>query len=147
MRTQIFGAFSGEGARLYGGRWNLLGVPAVYTASSRALAVLELLAHLSTYRAEMEFVFIGAVFPNTLVQKVTPPELPADWRRHPSARSTQALGTEWLLRQGAAAVLQVPSAIIPEEWNYVLNPRHPDFASITKGQPEPFVFDVRLLPQ
>lgn len=147
MKAQLPSAFSGEGARLFGGRWNLVGVPAVYTASSRALAALEMLAHLSTYRVDMGFVFVGVRFDAALMEAVTPSSLPADWQRHPPPRSTQVLGSEWIMRQGASAVLRTPSAIIPEEWNYVLNPRHRDFAAIQTCPPEPFSFDLRLLPR
>lgn len=134
-------AFSGEGARLYGGRWNSAGVSLVYTSSTQALAALESLVHLNppvifTYAA------IPLEFEAGLVEKVT--ALPPGWALSPAPPSTRALGDLWA-KEARSAVLELPSAIIPGESNYLLNPAHPDFKKIVIGKPVPFSFDPRLL--
>lgn len=137
-------AFDGEGARLYGGRWNSPGIPAVYASESRALATLEVLAGLQTNSPLPGYVLIPAEFDDSLVEVIELNEVPADWRKSPPAPSTQRLGDDWIAR-GEFAVLQVPSALVPKESNYVLNPRHPDFSAIHVGEPEPLSMDPRLL--
>jgi len=137
-------AFDGEGARLYGGRWNSPGVPAVYASESRALATLEVLAGLQTNTPLPGYVLIPAEFEDSLVLALDLNEVPADWRQNPPASSTQRLGDDWIAR-GKSAVLRVPSALVPKESNYVLNPRHPDFSAIRVGGPEPLSMDPRLL--
>ena len=137
-------AFDGEGARLYGGRWNSPGIPAVYASESRALATLEVLAGLQMNSPLPGYVLIPAEFDEALVEVIELNEVPADWRQHPPAPSTQRLGDDWISR-GESAVLQVPSALVPKESNFVLNPRHPDFSAIHVGEPELLSLDPRLL--
>jgi len=137
-------AFDGQGARLYGGRWNSPGVPAVYASESRALATLEVLAGLQTNSPLPGYVLIPAEFDDSLVLALELDEVPADWRMNPPSPSTQRLGDDWIARE-ESAVLRVPSALVPKESNYVLNPRHPDFSAIRVGKPEPLSMDPRLL--
>lgn len=137
-------AFDGEGARLFGGRWNSPGVPAVYASESRALATLEVLAGLQTNSLLPGYVLIPAEFDGSLVVAIELDEVPADWRQNPPAPSTQRLGDDWIAR-GKSAVLRVPSALVPKESNFVLNPRHPDFSAIRVQEPEPLSMDPRLL--
>lgn len=134
-------AFSGEGARLFGGRWNSPGVGLVYTSSAQSLAVLESLVHLNP-PVLFKYVAIPVEFDSALVE--TPASLPADWADQPAPPSTQALGDLWA-RESRSAVLQLPSVIIPAEANYLLNPTHPDFRKIAIGKPVAFCFDPRLL--
>jgi RES domain-containing protein len=136
-------AFNGEGARLYGGRWNSLGVPVVYAAGSRALAALEMLVHLDSPRILSRFVLCQVDFDERLVQALEPAEIPDDGRADPPPGSTQAIGDEWVEVAGSA-VLRVPSVIVAEESNYLLNPAHSDFSKIRVGKPVPFDFDPRL---
>jgi RES domain-containing protein len=136
-------AFSGEGARLYGGRWNPKGVPLVYTAESQALAVLEMLVQDEPLRAR--YVLIPAHLPDDLaIARVTGDQLLPDGRSPGKREALRRLGTDWF-RRGTTAVLAVPSAVIPAETNYLLNPMHPDFARVQIGEPEELVTDLRLL--
>lgn len=135
-------AFRGEGARLAGGRWNPPGTAVVYAASSLSLASLEFLAHFESAEDVPELVCFHLSFDERLVTAVEKPS--ADWRQIPAPTSTQELGAEWL-NGGRSAVLRVPSAIIPTEYNFVLNPAHPDFKQIKIGPAEPFSLDPRLL--
>lgn len=138
-------AFSGEGARLYGGRWNSKGIPVVYTAGSQSLAVLEMLVQDDPLRAR--YIVIPATLPKALkVERLTDEQLPAGWRDIAVRDLTQALGDEWLKR-GSSAVLAVPSAVIPAETNYLINPLHPAFGKIEIGAPQDFLTDPRLLRQ
>ncbi len=136
-------AFSGEGARLYGGRWNRPGVAVVYTAGSRALALLELLAHVGALRDLPAYVCIPADFDESLVRALDTARLPRLWRASPAPDATRALGSAWAQRL-ESAVLRVPSVLVPEEHNYLLNPRHPDFRRVRAGAPVPFHVDPRL---
>lgn len=136
-------AFSGEGASEYGGRWNLPGTRVAYTSESQSLAALELLVHLNPpyffrYKA------IRIEFDESLAEELPEKELPPDWTAEPPSLLTQRLGSQWA-EGSRSAVLAVPSIIIPEETNYLVNPLHPDFSRIKIGKARDFVFDRRLL--
>lgn len=136
-------AFSGEGARLYGGRWNPKGFEMVYTAESRSLALLEMMVQDAPLRAR--YVLIPAQLPDTLsITSVDVADLAVDWRRLDRRDALQRIGRDWLER-GESAVLAVPSAVLPAERNYLLNPGHPDFARIIIGEPEALETDLRLM--
>ena len=135
-------AFSGEGARLYGGRWNQKGTAMVYTAASQSLAMLEMLVQDEPLRAR--YVMLSATLPaNLKIERFKPAQLPANWRDAGARDQLQAIGTDWIKR-GSSAALAVPSAVIPNETNYLLNPRHPSMARIVIGKPQEFITDLRL---
>lgn len=137
-------AFDGDGARLYGGRWNSPGHPVVYVSESRALATLEVLAGLRQPGVMPAYVLIRVDVPEAIVSDLDV-ELPSDWKAAPPTHSTQRLGDVWLGTQ-RSATLRVPSVVVPDEFNYLLNPVHRDFKSIRIGVPEVLHFDPRLLP-
>ena len=136
-------AFSGDGARAYGGRWNLPGIPMVYAAQTRALAALESLAHFGGAERRMDFVTFEIEIPDRLAIHVAAAALPRDWRSEEPSPSTQGLGTDWQ-RSGRSAALVVPSVLVPQEFCVLLNPEHPDIDKIMVAYPEPFTFDARL---
>jgi RES domain-containing protein len=136
-------AFVGEGAKVYGGRWNSSNVAVVYGSQHKSLAALELLVHLNP-RPVHRFKAFAFHFPDVLVSRISSRDLPKDWRQEPPPPSTQQFGDAWV-REARSAVLAVPSVIIPEELNYVLNPGHPDFPGIAISKSQVFVFDLRLL--
>lgn len=116
----------------------------MYTASTLSLAALELLANTRRRRAYQKFVAIEAQIPPAIaITRVTVDQLPANWREYPPPRALQELGTRWAA-DGETAVLAVPSAVVPRDLNYLLNPRHPDFKKIRVGRSQPFSFDPRL---
>jgi RES domain-containing protein len=120
-RNCVDAAFSGEGARLYGGRWNSPGVAVVYTSSVISLAILEWRCHL-TQRPAPASVLIEIGFDASLVW--SPSRLPANWWLYPFPIANAAFGDHWV-RSGRSAVLKLPSATVPrdhEEYNYLLNP-------------------------
>jgi RES domain-containing protein len=135
-------AWDGEGARKAGGRWNAPGVAVVYTSGSLSLALVEVLVHLP---ADILPAFSAAPveFDDALVSVVPPAQLPANWKDSPPPAATQAIGSAWVA-SGTSAVLRVPSVVVPGEFNFVLNPAHPDFGRIRLGAPVPFPFDPRL---
>ena len=143
-RARAEQAFEGEGARLFGGRWNSPGVSVVYAADSRALAALELLVHLNRSNPSVRFVRFRVDFPAGLVSR---PELSRYLESvvTPSIDTrTQIAGDHWLATS-KAPIIRVCSSIIPEEYNYLLNPKHPKFSQVSIGPPEPFAFDPRLV--
>lgn len=137
-------AFSGIGAKDYGGRWNNPGTAIVYTADSISLAMLEMLVHLQTHDLIRRYVIFEVSFEDTLMKTITAAKLPKTWRRSPPSAKVRQVGDDWVAG-GESAVLQLPSAIVPSEWNYLLNPEHPDFAKITTGAKRPTKFDPRLI--
>ncbi|MEM6791165.1 MAG: RES domain-containing protein [Myxococcota bacterium] len=134
---------SGEGARRYGGRWNGRGTAIAYTAESRALAILEVLAHTTAQDAPTTHVAIEVTIPGALVVTLDAATLPSNWRAYPAPPALARFGDEWV-REGASAVLGVPSSLVPAERNYLINPHHPDAGAIVTGPPEPVVYDPRL---
>ena len=137
-------AFSGEGARLYGGRWNSPGVSVVYAAQSQSLAALELLVHLENSDLLREYVVIEARFDASLITRISKADLPQDWRADPPPPAARAIGDAWIAQE-PSPVLELPSAIIPAESIFLLNPQHSAFSRIEIGEPLPFEFDLRLI--
>lgn len=116
----------------------------VYTASSLSLAALELLANLKRRKAPDDLVATPAdIPPGVGITEIEISRLPANWRDYPVPDVLRDLGARWA-HELKTAVLAVPSALVPSELNYLLNPRHPDFRKIRVGRPEPFSFDPRL---
>jgi RES domain-containing protein len=136
-------AFSGDGSRKSGGRWNRRGNRAVYLADSLALATLEVMVHGVSYETFQNYVCILATIPKSLIQEVDLKTLPKNWRDDIPPPELRVLGDRWLNEQKSAA-LKVPSAVIPVEFNYVLNPLHKDFEKIEIAEPLSFPFDKRL---
>ena len=137
-------AFSGDGARLYGGRWNPSGTAVVYTASALSLAALELFVNLDPEEIPSGLVAIEATIPDDVpIHTIEAASLPRHWRRYPAPVALQSIGADWIAA-AHTAVLSVPSTVIPEERNYLLNPAHPDFHRLKIGPPAPFHFDPRM---
>ena len=136
-------AYDGEGARLFGGRWSPNGIAVIYCAESRALAVIEVLANAEEPERlfDLAWVFVPAELPAALIEK--PARVPESWRQFPHALATQDFGAAWAKAQRSLA-LRVPSAVVPGEFNYLINPAHPDFGQMKIGAAEPFAFDPRL---
>jgi RES domain-containing protein len=135
---------SGNGARLYGGRWNSEGRPMIYLASSRSLAVLESLAHLSpTNLPDDIFMLIIEVADDFM--EVNIKTLPDNWNEYPEPNILKQIGNSFL-QKNEHLLLKVPSAIIKEEFNYLMNPLHPKAMEVKIISKSPFLFDRRLIP-
>ena len=137
-------AFSGDGARRYGGRWNPQGTAIIYTAATLSLSALELLVNLDPDTLPEDLVAISGSIPDGMeIAEISLRSLPRKWRSYPASEQLQEQGRTWV-RTGRTAVLSVPSAVVPRERNSLLNPAHPDFANIQIGKPEAFHLDPRL---
>jgi RES domain-containing protein len=136
-------AFSGEGARRYGGRWNSPGRAVVYASATLSLAALETLAHAERGAVDRDWVAFSVTVQARRVLELRDEDLPADWRDRPSSAGARAVGDAWL-EQAASAALLVPSVLVPQERNVLLNPAHPDFGEVEIGPATPFRFDARL---
>lgn len=136
-------AFDGEGARLNGGRWNSIGTRMIYTSGSLSLAILENLVHLNP-PVTFTYVAFRIDFADSLLTTLKPTNLPQHWNAEPPTPATQHLGDQWI-QQANTPILAVPSAIVPTETNYLLNPTHPTFKKIKIHKPMPYSWDQRLL--
>jgi len=136
-------AYAGEGARLYGGRWNSKGIKVVYTSTSLALAAVEMFVNLEPKLRPDDLVSIEAEVPDEVrTERLDVKSLPRDWYQLRD-ESLRAYGDRWILNATSTA-LYVPSAAIRGEWNVLLNPDHPDFARLKFQKPRPFEFDLRM---
>jgi RES domain-containing protein len=137
-------ARSGDGARLTGGRWTSPGQPVIYCAEHLSLAILEILVH-APHPAQRtaERVRFRIRLDRGLVEGIPHHEIPVGFSPRTPYTLTRALGDEWL-RAARGPALAVPSAIVPTERNYILNPRHPHFRKFTWEEPESLVLDDRL---
>ncbi|MFT4927147.1 MAG: RES domain-containing protein [Phenylobacterium sp.] len=122
-------AFDGEGARLYGGRWNSKGKECVYTAGSESLAMLEVLVHLESQKLLDHYSMIEVPLAKKHILRLSIEDLPDCWREEPASPDTALIGNEWLDSKVSLA-LAVPSVVVPREWIYLLNPNHPDFLKV-----------------
>jgi len=126
------------------GRWNSKGRQVIYAAESRSLACLENLVHRSGAALSQDFRTIVINIPaKTRIETLQIADLPENWRNLMDHAPCQMLGDKWLARQ-ETLLLRVPSVIIPEEFNYLLNPLHPDFSKVSIARNEPFLFDPRV---
>jgi len=139
-------ALSGRGAQLSSGfRWNSYGTPMVYTAQSRSLALLEIAVHLDlSVELPKDRFMVEIEIPDELNKEILLVEdLPEGWNSKPAKRLTQRIGDQFIANN-ASAVLQVPSSIVPEESNFLLNSYHPDFSRISMNRAIPFELDSRF---
>jgi RES domain-containing protein len=138
---------SGRGAEINGGRWNSKGVSVVYTAASRALAVLEVAVHtpLGIIPTDYFMATIELRDENNL-EAIDIADLPSNWSSNPVIKATQLIGDKFA-KINRHLALQVPSAIVPGDFNYLINPMHLDFKTVKIIKTEPFEFDMRLFKQ
>jgi RES domain-containing protein len=136
-------AASGEGARLYGGRWNSRGVRVVYASTSLALAAVETFVNLEPNLIPADLVSIEGEVPDSLTTRRLDLDVLAVRWYESRDESLRQFGDEWI-RKGGSIALLVPSAAIRGEWNVLLNPAHPDFSQIKFSSPKRFEFDARM---
>lgn len=142
-RTKFRDDISGEGARLFGGRWNHKGTPCLYAAESRALAVLEYTVNVHIDDVPRALSMTVLEVPHHRLLRLAPKDLPGDWFHSPAPSSTKDFGTE-LLKKAEYLVIQIPSVIISEEYNYLVNPMHKDIHQVKVLSMHDFVYDVRI---
>jgi len=135
---------SGKGAELYGGRWNNKGTALLYTSESRALAFAEISIHLPLGIVPKDYFLVSILIPDTAtILELTEKDLPADWRSNPHSDSTQSLGDSFVTARSHLA-LKVPSAIVPGDYNFLVNPFHPLSTELQITEAVPFEFDSRF---
>jgi RES domain-containing protein len=115
----------------------------VYTAGSESLAILEILVHLQETAFLSSYVIFELDFSEKLVQGLDTTLLPSNWRLSPAPPTTLAIGDVWI-KNSSSAILRVPSVVVPSEYNFLINPAHRDFSSISIGSPKPLYVDHRL---
>ncbi len=133
---------SGTGAMLYGGRWNQVGVPMVYTSANLSLATLEIIVNLSSIQINKGMYCCEINFPDHL-PITTIENLPEQWNRFPHITETTIIGSKFFENGGLC--LKVPSAVTNSEYNFLLNPMHPQFHEISVIDSRPLLFDNRLI--
>lgn len=137
-------AFTGEGARIYGGRWNSRGTAIVYVSEHESLAALELLVHLTPLIPDARYLSFRLEWEDKLTSRLSVKNLPPHWNAEPPGIQTMQIGDEWA-DMGKSVALAVPSVLSTSEMNFLLNPRHPDFRKIKISEPLEYRFDPRLL--
>ena len=136
-------AFDGEGARLYGGCWNPVGIPMVYASEHQSMAALEVRVHIDKTSMRKRYQSFAFHFDEEVMEVFRVAALPKDWMQEPPPPSLQKCGDIWV-KSGVSVILAVPSVIITGELNYLINPRHADFPKIKIDRPTDFAFDQRL---
>lgn len=136
---------TGLGPKSYGGRWNYRGVPAIYTSETRALAALEFLVHVKTRKADNLKIATISIQDSIIPMEFRIETLPKGWRDHPPPVKLAELGTDWL-KSLKSLMLRVPSAVIPNEVNLIINPMHKDMKYVKIIHVEDFTYDKRLHP-
>jgi RES domain-containing protein len=137
-------AFTGEGARVYGGRWNSRGTAIVYVSEHESLAALELFVHLTPLSPNDRYLSFRLEWEDNLTEYFPTKSLPPYWNVEPPTFQTMQIGDDWV-RAGKSVALAVPSVLTTSEMNFLLNPKHADFKRIKITQPVEYRFDPRLL--
>ena len=137
-------AFDGEGARINGGRWSSPGTRVTYASGNSALAVLEVLVHMTARSVLPGYSLVRAHVPDPLVEELPASELPRSWRAFPVPPEVQAVGDAWV-RSGRALALRVPSAIVEGSYNVLINPQHAMISELVVESVQRFGFDPRLV--
>jgi len=144
-RKKYYSILSGFGASVSGGRWNSKGVEIIYSAESRALAMAEVAVHLSVGNLPSDFLMSEIEIPKSITNKLLKlNDLPEGWENFPMNKTTQKIGDRFIYSK-SACVLQVPSAVVRGDFNFLINPYHPDFEKIKLVQSVEFPFDSRLI--
>jgi len=143
-RAKYAKTLSGKGASLFGNRWNSKGVEIIYTSESRALAMAEVLVHLTLNQIPTDYKMLCIEIPDSIkIGTLSRENLPKYWSKFPHASQTQSIGDEFIL-SNKFCILKVPSAIVYGDFNYLINPYHKDFKQIAIASVNDFPIDQRL---
>ena len=134
---------SGRGAELYGGRWNNKGYQIIYTGESRALCTTEIAVHIPLGIVPQDYFLQSIQLPNLKLYEIQQQSLDRDWRNFPHEISTKLVGDNFI-KENRFLIMKVPSAVIQDEYNYLINPNHKQYSKIKLLKVEPFKFDNRL---
>lgn len=142
-KTKYANDLTGEGARLYGGRWNNKLIPCIYTSENRALALLEYTVNVNIDDIPRALSYVTIEIPDKSILELSAADLPRNWKNIPAPSSTKQFGTN-LLNAAKSPILKIPSTVIPEEFNYILNPKHVDSKKFKILEIKDFIYDVRI---
>jgi RES domain-containing protein len=135
---------SGKGSKIAGGRWNSKSHAVIYSSENRSLAILELLSHFTDYIIPDDLVLLTISLPSDPdMEEIKPQMLPKNWKMYPGPIQLTEIGDEWLNRN-ETLILKVPSVIIENEYNYLINPSHKDIVKVKIIRKEKFIVDERL---
>ena len=137
------GDLTGEGARLYGGRWNHVGVPCIYASETRSLALLEFSVNVQLQNILRNLNMVVLDIPDAY-REIDIADLPGNWRDSPAPASTKDFGSGILKNNNSTAIIKIPSAVIPQEFNYLINPAHISIAQCKVVDISDFIYDVRI---
>lgn len=139
-QTKYAKDLNGTGAKLYGGRWNHIDMPCIYTSGSRALSILEYSVNINIDFIPRALSMCVFEIDEKQIQVLNIEDLPGNWSYSPAPKSTKDLGTELLKKH---AIIRIPSTIIPDEFNYIINPlaKDVDFKLL---EAKDYVFDLRI---
>jgi len=144
-KTRHIRDLSGIGAMLHGGRWNRRNIPVVYSSENRSLATVEFLVHVSLSIVPNDLSIACLEIPDNVVsEQISINDLPENWREYPAPPELAKLGSEWALEK-RSLLLRVPSVVVPNEFNILINPRHQEIYTVTLSRVERYTFDSRLL--
>jgi RES domain-containing protein len=144
-KTRSIRDLSGTGARVHGGRWNRKDIPVVYTSENRSLATLEFLVHVPLSLLPNNLSIACLDIPDDIVvEQISIADLPKNWRGYPAPPELADLGSEWAIAM-RSLLLRVPSVVVPDEFNILINPKHPDMNRVVISSVERYIFDRRLL--
>jgi len=144
-RKRHLNDLTGAGAKTYGGRWNHRGTAILYTSETRSLAMLEFLVHVSWMQAPGDMGLATLEIVNEIQPEIlSPADLPEDWRLYPAPPRLADLGSDWVHSQ-RSLLLRVPSAVVEQEHNILINPGHSDIVRVTVLEVKDLEFDRRLL--
>ncbi len=136
-------SYSGDGARIHGGRWNSKGRAVVYSSESISLAVLEQLVHVEDPTVLDAFVVVSATLEEASIETLSVSSLPDGWRAYPAPSFLKEIGDKWL-SEGRSLALRVPSVTVRGQHNYLINPADPEFGGVEVSEPEPLDLDPKI---
>jgi RES domain-containing protein len=142
-KTKHANDLSGEGAKINGGRWNHKSVPCLYSSASRALSLLEYTVNVNVEEIPRALSITTIEIPDSEILIVNEDSLPGNWKKVPAPTSTQDFGSA-LLKNSKKAVLRIPSSVLPDEFNYILNPLHEKSSEFKIKSIVDLVYDIRI---
>lgn len=144
-KTAYINDLTGTGAKSYGGRWNRKGTAMIYTAESRSLASVEYLVHMPMAITPNDLSIACIEIPDGITSlQFEASRLPKNWREYPAPDSLATMGNGWA-KEGKSLLLRVPSAVIEDEFNILINPLHSDFKAVKITEVKKYFFDDRLM--
>ncbi len=143
-RKKYIRELSGKGAAIKGARWNSIGTEIIYTAENLALAMAEVAVHFTFATIPADYYIATIFIPDEIsINTIRIEDLPARWNQFPYLKETQRFGDRFV-NENKYCLLKIPSAVVPGDYNILINPFHEDFKNIRVTKTVKFPFDERL---